>query len=70
MYDTDYNIELACLKVLEAGDTGDTGDSWATVEKPQKKVEREEKPLVSSHFIPTLSIPITLNLKREKLLVS
>lgn len=47
MYDTDYNIELACLKVLEAGDTGDTGaDSWATVEKPQKKVEREDKPLV------------------------
>lgn len=51
LYDTDYNIELACLKVLEAGDTGDTGaDSWATVEKPQKKVEREDKPLVMEKF--------------------
>ena len=47
MYDTDYNIELACLKVLEAGDAGE-GDSWASVEKPKKKEAREERPLVST----------------------
>ena len=44
LYDTDYNVEMACLKRLEAADAGE-GDSWASVEKPKKK-ERDEKSLV------------------------
>ena len=48
LYDTDYNIELACLKVLEAGDAGEGDSNWATVEKPQKKEPKEEKPIVSN----------------------
>ena len=42
LYDTDNNVEMACLKILEASDAPEE-DSWAKVEKPQKKTETKDE---------------------------
>ena len=44
LFDTDFNVEQACLKILESADNEADDDTWGKVEKPQKKASnREEK---------------------------
>jgi len=44
LFDTDFNVEAACLKILESAENEAAADTWGKVEKPQKKVlNRDEK---------------------------
>ena len=44
LFDTDFNVEAACLKILESADNEADDDTWGKVEKPQKKApNRDEK---------------------------
>jgi hypothetical protein len=49
LYDCDNDIQMACLKVIDAGgDAAKTADNWTAVEKPVKK----EKDAVSrKHYL-------------------
>ena len=45
LYDCDNDIQMACLKVMDAGgDSAKEADNWTAVEKPVKK---ERDPSVS-----------------------
>ena len=45
LYDCDNDIQMACLKVIDAGgDAAKKSDNWTAVEKPVKK---EKDPSVS-----------------------
>ena len=44
LFDTDFNVEAACLKILESADNEADDDTWGKVEKPQKKApNRDDK---------------------------
>ena len=44
LYDTDNNVQMACLKIIEGDNSKSEQDSWKSVEKPPKKEpNREDK---------------------------
>ena len=47
LFDTDFNVEQACLKILESADNEADDDTWGKVEKPQKKAANREEKVIS-----------------------